>query len=176
MIEKVILEKKGGFYLSIYKLEILILRKGLLISKVTLGQRSFTCFTEISSALSVPKLLHISGFFISHLSRNEFSVLLNAFKPQPNFCCFKLVLKVPKIMSKLSDMLQLSPMTVNVLVSLAAGTLMGWLLKGKFNRQQALQAATKAAETGVIIASCTFLKKKRGLHYNHYTKCTFNII
>ena len=50
-------------------------------------------------------------------------------------------------MSRLNDIL--SPMTVNVLVSLAAGTLLGWLLKGKFNRQQALQAAARIGETAV---------------------------
>ncbi|XP_072022280.1 peptidyl-tRNA hydrolase 2, mitochondrial-like [Amphiura filiformis] len=48
-------------------------------------------------------------------------------------------------MSKFNDIL--TPMTVNVLVSLAAGSLMGWLLRGKFSRQQALQAAAIAAET-----------------------------
>lgn len=37
-------------------------------------------------------------------------------------------------------------MAVNIFVSLAAGTLMGWLLKGKFNKQKVLQAAAAGSE------------------------------
>ena len=44
-------------------------------------------------------------------------------------------------------------MAVNILVSLAAGTLMGWLLKGKFNKQKVLQAAAAGSEA-VQVSKC----------------------
>ena len=54
-------------------------------------------------------------------------------------------------MSKFNDLF--SPMAVNILVSLAAGTLMGWLLKGKFNKQKVLQAAAAGSEA-VQVSKC----------------------